>query len=184
MEAKGNRSMRRIAITVFLMATAAFFQLTDPLRAMPLSSWDEQIPNAANRFKILSAFANQAVLDRETGLVWQRTPEISTSWFMARNICAATTTGNRRGWRLPSVHELNSLIDPLALANPTGLALPSGHPFINVLPTFHWTATMSAEVPNAAWVVDLAFGSVGFTTGLNDGLPVWCVRGESTEHQY
>lgn len=184
MGTNGISSISRSGITILFLAIAAFLNPTDSVRAMQLSSWDELIPNAANRFKVLSAFDNQAVLDKETGLVWQRTPEASFSWYMARNICATTTTGNRRGWRLPSVHELNSLIDPLSMTNPTGPVLPSGHPFVNVVPAYYWSSTMSAEVPNAAWIVDFGFGSVGFTTGLNDGFPVWCVRGSSTEHQY
>ena len=40
------------------------------------------------------------VLDRETGLVWQRTPSSGTSdWAAARLACRHATTGGRRGWR-------------------------------------------------------------------------------------
>ena len=43
------------------------------------------------------------------------------------------TVGGTKGWRLPSVAELASLVDP-ANSNP---ALPTGHPFSNVQSPFY-----------------------------------------------
>ena len=40
--------------------------------AAPLKSWDDKIPNATQRFKVLSEFGGSAVLDKETQLVWER----------------------------------------------------------------------------------------------------------------
>src|SRR5262245_10571826 len=68
------------------------------------------------RFVILSNFSSDAVLDRETGLVWTRrsvptpfTVELRTT--IAEGICRSLTIGNRLGWRLPAVAELQSLVD-------------------------------------------------------------------------
>jgi hypothetical protein len=48
-----------------------------PYYATP--SWDQTIactiPSSCSRFLVLSNFNNEAVLDRETGLVWERTPD-------------------------------------------------------------------------------------------------------------
>jgi hypothetical protein len=42
-----------------------------PYYAMP--SWDQTLP-VATRFIVLSNMGSNAVLDRETGLVWERSP--------------------------------------------------------------------------------------------------------------
>lgn len=44
-----------------------------PYYATP--SWDQQLP-AASRFIVLSNWNAEAVLDRETGMVWQRQPAV------------------------------------------------------------------------------------------------------------
>ena len=77
----------------------------------PEPAWDRKLP-ASSRFYVLTNWNNEAVLDKETGLVWERSPAQTGSWTAARSLCAALTTGNRRGWRLPSFHELPSLIQP------------------------------------------------------------------------
>ena len=38
------------------------------------TSWSRALP-AADRFVVLADFNNEAVLDRNTGLLWQRTPD-------------------------------------------------------------------------------------------------------------
>jgi hypothetical protein len=48
-----------------------------PVGAVPLESWDDKIPNAGTRFKILTEFNGEAVLDKETQLVWQQSPPVN-----------------------------------------------------------------------------------------------------------
>ena len=56
---------------------------------------------------------SEAVLDRETGLVWQRVPSMAgTTYQSPVRGCAHANTGGRYGWRMPTVEELASLLDP------------------------------------------------------------------------
>ena len=142
-------------------------------------AWAQKLP-VATRFIELTDWNGAAVLDRETGLVWEKSPQTTPStWFQARFDCTGKTTGGRKGWRLPSVHELASLIDP-SQSNP---ALPLSHPFTNVLPSGYWSAATSAENPPLAWGVDVGGGGVGgaLKTG---ALQVWCVRGGTNADTY
>ena len=84
-------------------------------------AWSQKIPTSERFVLVLDG---AGVLDKETGLVWDR--EGSTemmNWLEAIWYCYNLDNGDRKGWRLPTVDELASLIDPLQ-ANP---ALPPGY---------------------------------------------------------
>lgn len=105
----------------------------------PASTWDRVI-NEPGRFKVLEDFDNEAVLDRETGLVWERTAGrvARQGWVRAVTHCYFKSVGGRKGWRLPTIEELSSLLDPIQL-DP---ALPPGHPFDFVQThTNYWSMT-------------------------------------------
>ena len=169
-----------------LIAIAALFVFL-PLAAAadtdgdehPVQRWDQEI-NTTSRFKVLSAFGGDAVRDNETGLVWEQSPSTSTFPWSSGGTTAALhcnqlTTGGRLGWRLPTIQELASLVDP-TLSFP---ALPSGNPFnaAHVQSNYYWSATTDASDPSNAWAVHLGVGTVGFGGGLANKLYVWCVRG-------
>jgi hypothetical protein len=139
-------------------------------------SWDQQIP-AAQRFIVLANWNNEAVLDRETGLVWQRNPSLSeNSWSNALAECYEGIFGNRRGWRLPSLAELSSLLDPTQ----TNPALPPGHPFQGIkfgLNDFYYTATAIAGEPNSVYAVTFNNANSTFTPSKTSDGNLWCVRG-------
>jgi len=150
-------------------------------------SWSIQ-NNDPKRFRVLNQFNNEAVLDTETGLVWERSP-ITTkyAWNVypsAHILCNTRFTGGRYGWKLPSIQELASLLDPTRF-HPS---LPAGHPFILSSDQANngefWSAS-SAETdstsPNSAWFVsfyplvatDLVLYGVGDKTTPRY---VWCAR--------
>ena len=144
-------------------------------------SWDQQLP-ASTRFIVLSNWIDvdhssggAAVLDRETGLVWEQSPSASQfTWELAQIHCNSLRTGGRLGWRLPTLQELASLVD--TSVSPPGPTLPSGHPFSNVQPSFYSSATTYATVTSDAWAV--VFDGSGATFGFKvTPLFVWCVRG-------
>jgi hypothetical protein len=136
--------------------------------------WDQALP-AAQRFVILTAFSSDAVLDKETGLVWERSPQTTAvSSANVRLTCANKAVGGRKGWRLPSLPELASLVDP-SVASP-GPTLSPGHPFLNVQSTNYWSASVHVENPALMWGV--GFGN-GIVLGLSKAFDqrAWCVRG-------
>ena len=56
-----------------------------------------------------------AVLDRETGLVWELNTDVNVThtWDGAVMHCYGATIGGRKGWRLPTISELMTLVEPL-----------------------------------------------------------------------
>lgn len=133
----------------------------------------------SSRFIVLTNMSNQAVLDKETGLVWEKSPSTDQkTWEEAQIHCNGLKTGNRMGWRLPTLQELASLVDP-AVHRP-GPTLPSGHPFSGVQSSTYWSATTYAGLTTSAWCVHFDDnnddGSVSTGGKARRGY-VWCVRG-------
>jgi hypothetical protein len=129
------------------VTVAALLWFVDPAGAIPLESWDNQIQRAGMRFKVLTEFGGAAVLDKETQLVWERSPSASFhTWFDARTACLNLTVGGRKGWRLPAIAELASLVDP-SVPYP-GPTLFPGHPFLNFELGAFWSASTDARSPS------------------------------------
>jgi hypothetical protein len=159
-------------------------------------SWDRQLQcdtqATCPRFLVLSDWIDAshpsggaAVMDRESGLVWEQSPSTSTfPWSRSSGIaappaaihCNELNVGNRKGWRLPTIQELASLVDGDP-ANASTPRLPPGHPFGNVQSNVYWSATTAASLSNSAWVVDFTNGVVTEDGGKNGAIWVWCVRG-------
>ena len=133
------------------------------------SSW-HQLLSPDERFELV--MGGEAVLDKETGLVWERVPSSEfVDWFAAVDHCYKRTVGGRGGWRLPTVEELASLM--------VG-GLPSGHPF-TIRPTNYWTITTDTTPTSLtggrAWIVNTPGNVVkGQAKSAANRLP-WCVRG-------
>ena len=198
---KGDTSMRSalssilVAVAFGLVPAVAQAQTTSvgPYYATP--SWDQTLACATTascpRFVVLSNFANAAVLDRETGLVWERSPgdtnndgivtnRDALNWVDGRLHCADKSIGGRKGWRLPSVIELASLVDPSVPSS--ALTLPLGHPFMNVQSDDYRSATAVAR-NSSVWGVRFDLGIVTADTETSPKF-VWCVRGGMNADQY
>jgi hypothetical protein len=139
-----------------------------------IRKWQEAHP-ADRRFLILPTFNNEAVLDKETGLVWELSPQApSVTWNEARAVCLTRDTGGQKGWRLPAPSEMRSLVGPAVDA--PGPNISPGHPFLNVQPTSYWTVVPEANQPSYAIYLDAFLGNVLSLTRIYT-FPVWCVRG-------
>lgn len=133
-------------------------------------------PNSNPRFVVGEGSASNCVVDTGTGLMWLRNPDAARrTWSDAMAYCKGLDgTGGRGGhadWRLPTVRELQGLID-YASYNP---ALPSGHPFLGVQSDGYWSSTASAASAVHAWYVQLNNGSVDVIHGMTP-ICVWPVR--------
>jgi len=182
-----TREASRVFVRTVLgaLTALAIFALSAAADAHEPHAWDQQI-QGKKRFVVLKDFDDEAVLDRETLLVWQRTAA-SVLFFSPDNAsgasggneaaCLLARTGGRHGWRLPSIHELNTLL--------VEGVLPIGHPFINIqtgFTDFYWSAT--ARRTNGAVTLGMGFdGSGPPIVQLMDGdmARVWCVRGRGAD---
>jgi hypothetical protein len=139
-------------------------------RALP--TWSKKLA-AAKRFVLV--LKKEAVLDKETELVWEKSPDTSTyNWINAISHCANLNVGDRKGWHLPTVEQLASLVDTSVSGDPK---LPTGHPFIGVQSSHYWSATTGAGNTPSAWVVNFGFGGLVGSGDKTAGSHAWCVRG-------
>jgi hypothetical protein len=169
------KTYHSVLIAMFVLV---LFASTAAAAAAPkphFPSWSQHI-NTAKRFKVLATFGGAAVLDNETGLVWEQSPSASfLNWLNAHDHCNQLAVGSRLGWRLSTTQELASLLDPNAAGAPL---LPVGHPFgnINAQGAAYWSGTTSAGDTSRAWAVNFTNADV-FNDLKNGGKLVWCVRG-------
>jgi hypothetical protein len=141
-------------------------------------TWDKTIPVAQRFVDALNTNASgayEAVLDKETGLVWAKTPDTVRRVFdSADGYCLTRNFGGRKGWRLPTFTELSTLMD---MSNPGSPKLPAGQTmFQNVQADVYWTSSSASNSTTVVINVDMLYGEdyPAYKTGTN---LVWCVRG-------
>jgi Protein of unknown function (DUF1566) len=175
----GLCGLMAVGLCVFSTGQAQAASGNGPYYAEP--SWSQKLP-AATRFVVLTDWNSEAVLDRNTGLVWEKSPQTTiVTWHDARFTCINKNIGGQKGWRLPSIPELASLVDPSVV--PPSPTLPAGHPFIQILSHVYWSASTNAEAPTHTWSVSFFNGDVFPYNKLNS-FQVWCVRGGMTADAY
>jgi hypothetical protein len=143
-----------------------------------LPTWSQLLPDSD---RYVSVMNDGAVLDKETGIVWAKSLYISftgdialMSWSNAEFNCQGVNIAGRRGWRLPTFREVNSIGDinhkiPLAMFDAANLAGQG----------FFWTSTEVNSDPSKAYVYSVsATGSLGHISldKVNDTAALWCVR--------
>jgi len=117
--------------------------------------------------------SGQEVIDRWSKLCWRLNTGSSVSWAQAFCVIADLNrqARNTHHWRLPSINELESLVDCDA-HNP---ALPVGHPF-GLRQDAYWSSTTSFYEPDWAWALYLDKGAVGVGQKTQARFNVWPVR--------
>ncbi|UVT20869.1 MAG: DUF1566 domain-containing protein [Nitrospira sp.] len=119
--------------------------------------------SSATRF--VAAFPG-AVLDKQTGLVWEETPDATLrTWTDATRYCASKTAGGTIGWRLPSMVELKSVQDQSMASPSVSASAFSGHQS-----TIYWSTSTPSKFSIS--------GNASYT------FPAWCVRGGVNSEQY
>jgi len=122
--------------------------------------------------------AEAGVVDRLTGLCWQRCANLANdevSWDEAlAGIAAINSDAGRGSWRLPNINELESLVD-CSRARP---ALAAAVDVFDRPDTVCWSSTTSMYQPDWAWALYLDKGAVGVGHKLQGRFTVWAVRCE------
>jgi hypothetical protein len=113
----------------------------------------------------------EIVTDNNTGLQWQRTlPGSTYTWQNAINYCSNLTYGGHSDWRLPSVEELETLVD-YGRYNP---AIDTDA-FPGTPSSRFWSSSSYVDDPNGAWHVDFGNGYVDNYNKTGNG-NAGCVR--------
>ncbi|PLX70560.1 MAG: hypothetical protein C0602_03345 [Denitrovibrio sp.] len=124
---------------------------------------------------------NAIVTDSVTGLDWQDTIDVQEdtyTWSEALNNCEDMTLGGYQDWRLPSYHELMSIVK-------YGNTRNIDDTFEYLFSSGYWTATSTTDTPYSS------ARYVGFSNGYSDiydkdlTMSARCVRGEKLpEHEF
>jgi hypothetical protein len=134
-----------------------------------------------------------AYCDRETGLVWEAVPskadfvwgDVENSPANAKRHCLDRRVGTngQKGWRLPSIPELASLVDLTSTrCTADHHCVPDGSPF-EIDSTIYWSVSEVAGRPTMAWAVFYNSGGLS-NRPKDDPRRAWCVRGAMQESVY
>lgn len=114
------------------------------------------------------------VLDTRTGLTWQQmVPPSSYTWADAGTYCTSNTAGlPGTGWRLPSMQELQTIVDDSRLEPAID---PNAFPSTPMAAFWASSAYAYPGIPGGAWNVDCIDGSAYGGTASTPS-EVRCVR--------
>jgi formylglycine-generating enzyme required for sulfatase activity len=103
----------------------------------------------SERFKDLK---NGIILDHKTGLQWQAKAQKQMPWQEARNYAKSLRLGKYADWRLPTIEELETLLNREKYDPASDFPNMSNYHF--------WSSSSYAYNLSYAWVVDFYLGYV------------------------
>lgn len=131
-------------------------------------------PAAASPARLVT-IRDGVVLDPRTRLEWtSRDHDHALAWEPADRHCRELGLGERRGWRLPEIGELQALYDP-RFSEPCGEKVCHVDPAIRLTGPYVWSATDRG--PGTRFYFDCGYGT-SFSPGIGPTLVrrVLCVR--------
>lgn len=128
-------------------------------------------------FMVFTGFASAEYIDNEDGsitdtstnLIWQKTYGQSINWDTANSYCTQANTGGYYDWRMPTLTELQVLVDP-------AYEYPCIDPIFACNSYSYWT---SSEDGDSAWAVVFSSGGANLREKSKEGM-ARCVRGATT----
>jgi alpha-tubulin suppressor-like RCC1 family protein len=161
------------SISVCLSTEGAEPKQKKKVPSKPQSSAGMKLPQAAAPQKTSPAISvsdrftdngDGTILDEESGLVWLKDGNIRKlpmPWLGAKQYIQEMNSGKKPNfgytdWRLPSINELQSLIDRSRFYP----ALAVGHPFTDVQNHFYWSSSTGRDVIDYVWIMDIASGEM------------------------
>jgi hypothetical protein len=109
-------------------------------------------------------------IDPETGLEWQIESPGQMNWYQARTYADSLSLSGREDWRLPTLKELESLLD----RHKYRPMVREGVPFDDTLT--YWSATTFGPDKENAWVV-MFDGAYVLSYYKTNRYHIRCVRG-------
>ncbi|MGK5093335.1 DUF1566 domain-containing protein [Deltaproteobacteria bacterium TL4] len=115
--------------------------------------------------------SGNSVQNRSTGLTWQKVEGGSMTWESALSYCEGLTLDGLSDWRLPSVKELQSLVD-YSRYNPS-----INTTYFPKASSLYWSSSTEVQDTILAWSVSFFDGQVDVYYKLHSKNSVRCVRG-------
>ncbi len=122
-------------------------------------------------------YAADSMRDAKTGLVWQDTSESvkikkRKTWDAAKTYCAKLTLAGKSDWRLPSIKELQTIVDNRYHHTNIIKGFKHAAPYSR-----HWSSSQYVSDDKIAWYVYFGDGETRYAYKTNDFL-IRCVRGK------
>lgn len=139
------------------------------------------LPWPLPRFQVLQGTDPASLRDRATGLVWTRSADLAggyVTWDGALSLCLDLARETGRNWRLPTINELESLVDA-SNTHPAVARLANGALPFPDLGEAVWSATTSGYETDWAYCFYAAKGAVGVGYKAKPEFSVLAVRDDA-----